>query len=225
MTTIKDLTGQRFGKVIVQKFIKTNSNHKSVWLCVCDCGKSFDALGTNLISGKTKSCGCLRGKQRIDYSKYVGKRFGKLVVLERKDINNKYKCLCDCGNIVFISPGNLSYTKSCGCSRIKATGIDRLFFYYEKQAKNRNLEFSLDKEYFKLLVNGECAYCGNPPSSNLRGYKYIGIDRVDNNKGYIKGNVVSCCKTCNFAKRTMPLEEFKSWIVSVYRRIIKQQDP
>ena len=35
-----------------------------------------------------------------------------------------------------------------------------------------------------------------------------GIDRVDNKKCYVSGNVVSCCKFCNYAKNMNILEEF-----------------
>ncbi len=50
----------------------------------------------------------------------IGKRFGKLTVLsECETMKHKYKCLCDCGNIKYISKYHLldGHTKSCGCSR------------------------------------------------------------------------------------------------------------
>ena len=37
---------------------------------------------------------------------------------------------------------------------------------------------------------------------------YNGIDRKDNALGYVEGNVVSCCKFCQYAKRDLPYEEF-----------------
>lgn len=59
---VVDLTGQRFGKLVVNR--KTNNpypgNRHTYWLCDCDCGRS-DILvdGENLKSGKILSCGCL----------------------------------------------------------------------------------------------------------------------------------------------------------------------
>jgi hypothetical protein len=38
-----------------------------------------------------------------------------------------------------------------------------------------------------------------------------GIDRVDNSKGYIPGNCVACCGTCNLAKRELTVDEFLTW--------------
>lgn len=61
MGKINDLTGQRFGKIIV---IKRAYDHKKndrycYWLCQCDCGKEKIIKGKNLRNGSTKSCGCI----------------------------------------------------------------------------------------------------------------------------------------------------------------------
>lgn len=80
MAKLKDLTNQRFGRLVVIKRVEdcvsTNcSNRKYVrWLCRCDCGNEIVAFGTNLKSGKTKSCGCISkelvSKRRKKYNKY-----------------------------------------------------------------------------------------------------------------------------------------------------------
>lgn len=55
-----DLVGKRFGKLIVKNdYIKTESN-KTKWLCKCDCGNEKYILRHDLISGNTKSCGCIK---------------------------------------------------------------------------------------------------------------------------------------------------------------------
>lgn len=54
-----DLTGQRFGRLLVIKRNGTKGN-KSTWLCKCDCGNSTLVTGSNLKAGTTKSCGCYR---------------------------------------------------------------------------------------------------------------------------------------------------------------------
>lgn len=54
-----DLTGKRFGRLTVVEFVESK-NGKSKWKCACDCGLSVIAVGGNLRSGNTKSCGCLR---------------------------------------------------------------------------------------------------------------------------------------------------------------------
>ena len=60
-----DLTGKRFGRLIVLKRVenkKSSSDQKSQWLCKCDCGKTTVKLGTRLRNGYVKSCGCLEWK-------------------------------------------------------------------------------------------------------------------------------------------------------------------
>lgn len=56
---MKDLTGQRFGRLTVLRFAsKKNSNY--YWLCKCDCGKETIVSKNHLSDGHTKSCGCFQ---------------------------------------------------------------------------------------------------------------------------------------------------------------------
>ena len=57
MSALVDLTGRRFGDVIVISRAESK-NKNSAWLCRCDCGNTFIASAPNLKSGKTKTCGC-----------------------------------------------------------------------------------------------------------------------------------------------------------------------
>lgn len=66
---LKDLTGQRFGRLVVlsrdiDKERKENRKGAS-WKCKCDCGKETSASCGSLLSGTTKSCGCYA----IEYNK------------------------------------------------------------------------------------------------------------------------------------------------------------
>jgi hypothetical protein len=53
-----DLTGQRFGRLVVIEQAETNGS-KLRWRCQCDCGKIHCVEGTSLRKGGTQSCGCL----------------------------------------------------------------------------------------------------------------------------------------------------------------------
>ena len=57
---IKDITGQRFGRVIAIERVGMTPTHQCLWKCVCDCGKQFETIVGQLCSGKTQSCGCAR---------------------------------------------------------------------------------------------------------------------------------------------------------------------
>lgn len=59
---IKDLVGKRFGRLTVIKFagmVKNGKTNVSTWECVCDCGNTVTVRRHNLVSGQTRSCGCL----------------------------------------------------------------------------------------------------------------------------------------------------------------------
>ena len=59
-----DLTGQRFNRLTVLRQIGLTTSHKLTWECKCDCGTIVTVIGSNLISGGTKSCGCLQ-KEKV----------------------------------------------------------------------------------------------------------------------------------------------------------------
>lgn len=75
------------------------------------------------------------------------------------------------------------------------------FGCYRNDARHRGLELSITKDEFMLFWKKPCYYCDSPIET-------VGLDRVDNSKGYVLGNVVSCCKFCNFAKRDLSRDEF-----------------
>jgi hypothetical protein len=59
MGKFQDLTGQRFGRLLVVKRAKNNKHGNAMWLCLCDCGNKTIVCGCNLRAGTTQSCGCL----------------------------------------------------------------------------------------------------------------------------------------------------------------------
>jgi hypothetical protein len=63
-------------------------------------------------------------------------------------------------------------------------------------ATERGLSFLLTLEDFAAIVNRPCYFCGDSKTPR-------GIDRFDNSLGYEIENCVSCCKTCNMAKKTL----------------------
>lgn len=59
-----DLTGLRFGRLTVLG-IADKVNGYIHWQCLCDCGTKKSVDGSNLTSGRQKSCGCLNTEKRI----------------------------------------------------------------------------------------------------------------------------------------------------------------
>ena len=57
-----DLTGQRFGRLVVLERAENSVAGKTRWVCRCDCGGHVVAAGGNLKNGHIRSCRCLSGK-------------------------------------------------------------------------------------------------------------------------------------------------------------------
>ena len=108
------------------------------------------------------------------------------------------------------------------------SGLNQLYGQIEWNAKRREYVFLLTKEEFRKLTSGNCFYCDAIPNQityadskhSWKRYTHNGIDRIDNTKGYIIDNCVSCCKTCNFAKSQMSQQEFLNWAERVHNHSI-----
>lgn len=114
---VEDLSGQIFGRLTVVKYA---GNYK--WDCLCSCGTRKSIRGSDLRSGRTNSCGCLRKELASENGliDLLGKRFGRLEVIEFSGTNSRgamWKCKCDCGNEAIVKSEYLinGDTKSCGC--------------------------------------------------------------------------------------------------------------
>ena len=57
-----DLTGVRFGRLLVRQWSEESRPSQIKWLCECDCGVVKTVLGSNLRQGRQKSCGCLNAE-------------------------------------------------------------------------------------------------------------------------------------------------------------------
>lgn len=116
------LAGKIFGRLTVLRESGRKLSGHVIWLCACRCGAETSVGSTNLISGHTKSCGCLKAKPRATGC-YPGARFGRLVILSigEKSASKKtrWNCLCDCGATVLVhqAPLKRGETRSCGCLR------------------------------------------------------------------------------------------------------------
>lgn len=145
---ITDLTGQRFGRLVVTGFSKKRG-HNMLWHTRCDCGTCHDVSAGALVSGQTKSCGCYAREQASKRSliDLAGQQFGFLQVIER-DASSKpkiprWRCLCkNCGRETVVASGALRSGAqiSCGCVKSKselliADFLDEHNIVYEKNKK------------------------------------------------------------------------------------------
>lgn len=118
----KDISKQRFGHLVALSFSGKDSTGKSQWLCQCDCGKQSVATMLNLVTGTTKSCGCLRKAPSKKRLQLTNKRFG-LLTAKSPAGGKAWECVCDCGSITTVATVHLTrmHTRSCGCMGMAAT--------------------------------------------------------------------------------------------------------
>ncbi len=221
-----DLVGKNFGylKVLRLATDKIGANRALVWECSCKCGRIVYPSTTRLKKGYAKDCGYCK-KFNLE-----GKKFGKLTVLKilqkNKHSNRVYECLCECGKKIKVISSSLrnGATSSCGCNRnkyIDKTILIKNIIYkrYKRRAFKRNLEFKLTRDEFNTLIKKRCFYCGDSPNNEIiikdTAFKYSGIDRIKNNKGYVNENCASCCARCNLAKGKLPYKEFIKWTIRI----------
>lgn len=131
------MIGRRFGRLTVIEQAEHKSGEQYRYVCKCDCGNLVTVPGYSLRSGNTTSCGCYarevrreiglssKGRKSSKAADLKGQRFEYLFVLERAGSNKSgqalWKCLCNCGNITYVTTSKLKSgaTVSCGCLGLK----------------------------------------------------------------------------------------------------------
>ena len=216
-------------RVIGISGVKKN-NHYIYYDCECICGIIFPVRSSSLKTQKfIKGCGCY-GKIK------PGQKINKLTVIKRFKDNNQWKweCLCECGNRTCISSAAITTgnTKTCGCGNsFGALNLHwkgykelpgQLWNRIKASAKKRNIEFDLTKEYLwelYLCQDKKCSLSGvDLKLSATKGKTYrqdnksyvfeASLDRIDNTKGYIEGNVQWVQKDINMMKHIHKQDDF-----------------
>lgn len=218
-----DLKGKTFNFLTGIKFDKIEGK-TSYWLFKCKCGNIKSIRASSVKTGLTKSCGCLTSRRKD----LVGKTFYNFTFLEdtgKTKLLGKgkakraiWKVRCSCGTIKEVVARHVisGNTKSCGCIRKQTENSSFKTFYksYERGATQRDIQFKINFDFFKKMCKLNCYYCGKKPRNKKNDQTFKvdffanGIDRKDNTKGYIKGNCVPCCTTCNKMKMVLDPNEF-----------------
>jgi hypothetical protein len=194
---IKPINGLRFGRLIVTSDYAGKKNRTIYCECLCDCGNSKLVSKSSLVSGLTKSCGCLAKEIHAELAKakvknLIGIRVGRLVVQSRNieqqlKLNSKsayWNCVCDCGKEAVVCGGSLlrkNATQSCGCYAIECcknrktnigefgeASFNEAYGIYKSNAAAREYAFNLTIEQFREITGKNCFYCGLPPSNVVK---------------------------------------------------------
>jgi hypothetical protein len=172
-----NLIGNIYGRLIVKKFTRCDNNKKTMWECLCECGNVTEARGSDLISAKIKSCGCL----------HVQTSYNNL-----KKARDLY-------------PHSFNY-KGIGdlqgryLSSIKYNAMKRKIEYLVTKEYLWDLYLKQNK---KCALSG----LDISLISNKNNKQTASIDRIDSSKGYIIGNVQWVHKDVNNIKQDFSLDE------------------
>ena len=165
MSRMKDLTGLRFGMLVVESRADDLKPGRPSWNCRCDCGNLVRISSTGLTKANgTKSCGCLRHKPSTSCIDLLGQQFGMLTVVARdqstEDGKAKWICRCECGNLTSVLSESLrnGKTKSCGCyvSRLKHDLTGMVFGHLLVQERIYDDRYVTEETRWKCL----CQNCG-----------------------------------------------------------------
>lgn len=190
---LKNIIGNKYGRLtVLEKSIERGNRNQIKYKCICECGSIHTVTGESIRSGKSKSCGCIQ-KIPPNYEPDRKKAIYK----------NLYKSMKD-------------------------------------RSIKKGIKTNISLNEFIEISKQPCYYCGlknsnyandlavkkwNDKIKNERGNEivyYNGIDRIDSSIGYLKNNIVSCCKYCNIAKNVMSQIEFKEFIKRVYDYYVKR---
>lgn len=180
---------QKYGELTTVKELEERLYNEVAWLCKCSCGNETKATRGQLLSGRKKSCGCLRKKSPANTVDMTGKRFGKLKVIKRngrtKEGNALWLCKCDCGNTTTAVGSILrrGAVVSCGCLQSehvkKATEVLRVKKAIDGvhvpllKKKVRSDSQSKVKGVYRRNRNGKITY---EPSITIKGKRhYLGV--------------------------------------------------
>lgn len=110
---------------------------------------------------------------------------------------------------------NYQCKKCVKISQYKKRGIN--LAYHKSRAKRRGLEFNITNEDLFLpthcpILNIELDYFNETPTNNSPS-----VDRIDNSKGYIKGNVIVMSRLANAMKSNADYEQLKLFTQNILK--------
>jgi len=96
--------------------------------------------------------------------------------------------------------------------------ISNRHWILKNRAKRKGLPLEITmEEHDKILGDRTCFYC----DTNFSKDRGSGLNRCDSTKGYVLGNLKPCCKVCNGLMSNFTVEQLRSRLIKIYKRITK----
>lgn len=77
--------GQRFGRLTIYSPNFVLKGRRTLWKCLCDCGKLTQVSGYSLKAGLTKSCGCLKRELSSATMKITAEKYNAQKKISREE--------------------------------------------------------------------------------------------------------------------------------------------
>lgn len=172
---MKDLTGQRFGKLTALERIKREGCRGALWRCECDCGNTTEVFVSNLTRKHTTSCGCERQKGQPIFF------LGNSNNIEK--IDDRTLKLSAGGNYTYLSPEDYKYVKH---------------LYWQADDKGRFYTIRNRKHYklHRVLLGLEC------PDTGFVSPNAVEVDHIDrDSRNNRRDNLRICNRAQNIHNR------------------------
>ena len=141
MSVIKDITGQRSGRLTAVVRLKEQSKNGSyMWLCKCDCGE--ETIVSTKHFGATQSCGCLRIS--IDEVNARYRKEGTVLTLLTQKISRN--------NTSKVKGVSWQKSKRMWCAQLSIKGMRVLDKCFSDKQDAINARKEAEEKYFKPIL-------------------------------------------------------------------------
>ena len=175
--------------ILNKEIIPRKNEREKYWVFLCSCGKKVCRPLRSVKRGMAKDCGCTKD-EKTD-ARYIGKKFGRLMVEERdyaykfenglKTKDKYFLCRCDCGNRIVVRLSHLLSGEIVSCGCFKRSQVEQKI---AKVLDDNGIKYVYDKPFFDdLILPGGCVgrFDFVLLDANDKPYRIIECDGVQHN--------------------------------------------
>jgi hypothetical protein len=156
----EDFIGRTFGQLYIKQFLDgsnpINTENCPAYVCECSCGNIVIKKASHVVAGNIKSCGeCHESRSKYANEEYIGKQFGKLIVvgIGHNDFENTFICNCSCNR-----SDNIEYSASMVANgykkQCKLCSEEAQLELLDKIRKDR-MQIQYTEEFLKSLIGNK----------------------------------------------------------------------